>query len=37
MDKLYNGELENYTLGFPNREIEQGFMKFILPFMLLSF
>lgn len=37
MDKLYNGELENYTLGFPNQEIEQGFMKFILPFMLLSF
>ena len=28
----YNDEFGNYTLGFPNREVEQGFMKFILPY-----
>lgn len=28
----YNEEFGNYTLGFPNREVEQGFMKFILPY-----
>lgn len=23
---------ENYTLGFPNREVEEGFIKFLMPF-----
>ena len=27
----YNKMFENYTLGFPNREVEQGFFKFLLP------
>ena len=26
--KDYNAEFENYTLGFPNREVEQGFPPF---------
>lgn len=29
--KDYNKEFENYTLGFPNREVEQGFFRFLLP------
>ena len=29
--KDYNEEFENYTLGFPNREVEQGFFRFLLP------
>ena len=29
--KDYNAEFENYTLGFPNREVEQGFFRFLLP------
>ena len=29
--KGYNKMFENYTLGFPNREVEQGFFKFLLP------
>ena len=29
--KDYNAEFENYTLGFPNREVEQGFLRFLLP------
>ena len=29
--KDYNTEFENYTLGFPNREVEQGFFRFLLP------
>ena len=29
--KGYNRMFENYTLGFPNREVEQGFFKFLLP------
>ena len=29
--KDYNVEFENYTLGFPNREVEQGFLRFLLP------
>ena len=29
--KGYNEEFENYTLGFPNREVEQGFFRFLLP------
>ena len=28
--KGYNRMFENYTLGFPNREVEQGFFKFLL-------
>ena len=28
--KGYNKMFENYTLGFPNREVEQGFFKFLL-------
>lgn len=30
--KDYNREFELYTLGFPNREVEQGFVKFLVPF-----
>ena len=29
--KGYNKMFENYTLGFPNREVEQGFFRFLLP------
>lgn len=29
--KGYNAEFENFTLGFPNREVEQGFFRFLLP------
>ena len=29
--KGYNKMFENYTLGFPNREVKQGFFKFLLP------
>ena len=27
----YNKMFENYPPGFPNREVEQGFFKFLLP------
>lgn len=30
--KDYNEEFDLYTLGFPNREVEQGFMRFLVPF-----
>ena len=30
--KSYNEEFDEYTLGFPNREVEQGFVKYLLPF-----
>ena len=30
--KDYDREFELYKLGFPNREVENGFMKFLLPF-----
>ena len=30
--KSYDREFDSYTLGFPNREVEQGFMKYLLPF-----
>ena len=30
--KGYDPEFGNYRLGFPNREVEQGFIKFLLPF-----
>ena len=28
----YNSEFNEYRLGFPNREVEQGFIKYLLPF-----
>ena len=30
--KSYNSEFDEYRLGFPNREVEQGFIKYLLPF-----
>ena len=30
--KNYDREFDTYTLGFPNREVEQGFIKYLLPF-----
>ena len=30
--KGYDEEFEMYTLGFPNREVEEGFVKFLMPF-----
>lgn len=30
--KGYNHEFGIYRLGFPNQEVEEGFMKFLLPF-----
>ncbi len=30
--KDYNEEFEEYTLGFPNGEVESGFMNYLLPF-----
>jgi hypothetical protein len=30
--KSYDEEFDSYTLGFPNREVEQGFIKYLLPF-----
>ena len=30
--KDYNPEFGSYTLGFPNREVEKGFLDFLLPF-----
>lgn len=30
--KGYNPEFRTYTLGFPNREVEEGFVKFLVPF-----
>lgn len=30
--KDYDGEFGNYILGFPNREVEEGFIKFLMPF-----
>lgn len=30
--KSYDEEFGTYHLGFPNREVEEGFMKFLLPF-----
>ena len=29
--KAYDNEYDEYTLGFPNKEVEQGFYKFIRP------
>lgn len=30
--KGYDREFDTYRLGFPNREVEEGFIKFLLPF-----
>jgi hypothetical protein len=30
--KDYNPRFGNYTLGFPNAEVEEGFMNFLLPY-----
>ena len=30
--KKYDKEFGLYTLGFPNREVEEGFLKFLLPY-----
>ena len=30
--KDYDPRFENYILGFPNREVEKGFTKFLMPF-----
>ena len=30
--KSYDPEFDSYQLGFPNREVEQGFIKYLLPF-----
>jgi hypothetical protein len=30
--KSYDSEFDSYILGFPNREVEQGFIKYLLPF-----
>ena len=30
--KGYNPEFGSYTLGFPNREVEKGFLDFLLPY-----
>ena len=29
--KSYDSEFEQYRLGFPNKEVEQGFVKYLLP------
>lgn len=30
--KSYDSEFDSYLLGFPNREVEQGFIKYLYPF-----
>ena len=30
--KSYDREFDSYILGFPNREVEQGFIRYLLPF-----
>ena len=30
--KSYDSEFDSYVLGFPNREVEQGFIKYLMPF-----
>lgn len=32
--KSYDGEFGTYLLGFPNREVEQGFIRYLLPFYM---
>ena len=30
--KDYDRRFDTYTLGFPNKEVEEGFVKFLMPF-----
>ena len=30
--KSYDSRFDSYVLGFPNREVEQGFVRYLLPF-----
>jgi hypothetical protein len=30
--KNYDREFDSYQLTFPNREVEQGFIRYLLPF-----
>ena len=30
--KSYDSEFDSYLLGFPNREVEQGFIRYLVPF-----
>ena len=32
--KGYNSEFEEYSLGFPNKEVEEGFVKYLTPYYL---
>ena len=32
--KSYDREFNTYILGFPNREVEQGFIKYLVPFYM---
>ncbi len=32
--KGYNAEFDTYILGFPNKEVEEGFVKYLVPFYL---
>ena len=32
--KDYNKEFDEYTLGFPNKEVEEGFVKYLTPYYL---
>ena len=34
--KQYDSEFGIYTLGFPNREVEEGFMRFLMPYFSSS-
>ena len=34
--KKYDREFGLYTLGFPNREVEEGFLKFLMPYYAKS-
>lgn len=34
--KEYDEEFNLYRLGFPNKEVEDGFVKFLVPFYLKS-
>ena len=33
--KDYDKEFKLYKLGFPNKEVEEGFMRFLIPYSLL--
>ena len=34
--KKYNRRFDLYTLGFPNREVEEGFLRFLMPYYAKS-